>query len=184
MSGRSPRRREVVKTGAAPKRRRRARAKAATLDELGSPRRGRTERPDAPSSLRPRGGRRRGDVRPGDLGGHRRRPPAGKCPEKSTKVRWTRWGHSRRPRDQEKSRYTSEDLARTNLASTDEAALSHSAVVTNEKRCREARVSSLKQLSNKYRLRHVVCEAARSNKAAKTKTKMATVLPLFRPKHK
>jgi hypothetical protein len=65
-----------------------------------------------------------------------------------------------------------------------EAALSHSAVVTNEKRCREARVSSLKQLSNKYRLRHVVCEAARSNKAAKTKTKMATVLPLFRPKHK
>jgi hypothetical protein len=32
--------------------------------------------------------------------------------------------------------------------------------------------------------RTVVCEAARSNKAAKTKTKMATVLPLFRPKHK
>jgi hypothetical protein len=33
-------------------------------------------------------------------------------------------------------------LARTNLASTDEAALSHSAVVTNKKRCREAREGS------------------------------------------
>jgi hypothetical protein len=65
-------------------------------------------------------------------------------------------------------------VARTHLASTDE----------REKWCREAREGSLKQLSNNYRLRHVVCEAARSNKAAKTKTKMATVLPLFRPKHK